>query len=790
MRKLNLVCLFLLIVIINFNPVFANKLIGYWHNWDYSASPYIHLDSIDSRFDLIIVAFAMPNSSSDMTMSFIPEKVSPNEFKSKINYLKSLGKKVLISVGGATASIDVSNEQEKNKFINSMKSIIDNYGFDGMDIDIEHGNSILISGGTISNPSNQSMINLINAIKSIMTSFHQSYSKKMTLTMAPETAYVQGGQSGFGSIWGGYLPIIHSLRDSIDYLSVQLYNSGSMYGIDGNIYQQGSSDFIIAMTEATIKGFNTAGGYFNGLPESKVLVGLPACIDAAGGGYVDTSNVRVAINYILGKGNKPGSYTLNQANGYPNLAGMMTWSINWDKAINCGGEYSFAKNYERIFKNNSIKYNLTINNGSGSGDYFENDTIIIIANKPNFGYEFDKWIGDSNYVIDKFNDTTKVIMPSKNITMSAQYKEIKYKLTVINGMGSGYYLPNSKITIYSNKPDSSYIFSKWTGDTIYLSDNYNDTSIVTIPYMDITLIAEFEKIQIPKYNLTVLKGLGSGEYFAGDTIDIIAQKAENGYTFIKWSGDTKFIKDIQNASTIIVMPSSNITVKAEYEKIQIPKYQLTVINGKGNGDYFAGDTISIVANIAKEGFKFSKWVGDSEYIDNILKDSANLIMPEKNITVTAEYEKITPLKYLITVINGTGTGEYEKDTKVNVTANEPPKGFIFTKWIGDIEFINDSKQSSTFIIMPDKSITIESTYDIDSSIETEEKSNKTIYPQPSSNEINIDNSIGEYEIYDIYGNLLIKGFKNLDDSINISTLNTGNYILKIENQYYKFVVIK
>ena len=104
------------------------------------------------------------------------------------------------------------------------------------------------------------------------------------LTMAPETAYVQGGQSGFGSIWGGYLPIIDALKDSIDILQVQLYNSGTMLGIDGNIYTQGTADFIVAMTEATIHGFNTSGGMFAGLPATKIAVGLPACTSAAGGG--------------------------------------------------------------------------------------------------------------------------------------------------------------------------------------------------------------------------------------------------------------------------------------------------------------------------------------------------------------------------------------------------------------------------------------------------------------------------------------------------------------------------
>jgi chitinase len=83
--------------------------------------------------------------------------------------------------------------------------------------------------------------------------------------------------SAFAGIWGGYLPIIDALRDSLDVLQVQLYNSGSMYGVDNNVYNSGTADFITSQTEAVIYGFNTAGGAFNGLPANKVAVGLPAC---------------------------------------------------------------------------------------------------------------------------------------------------------------------------------------------------------------------------------------------------------------------------------------------------------------------------------------------------------------------------------------------------------------------------------------------------------------------------------------------------------------------------------
>ena len=37
------------------------------------------------------------------------------------------------------------------------------------------------------------------------------------------------------------------------------------------------------------------------------------------------------MEYLLGEGPQAGSYALVQAGGYPDLRGMMTWSINWDK---------------------------------------------------------------------------------------------------------------------------------------------------------------------------------------------------------------------------------------------------------------------------------------------------------------------------------------------------------------------------------------------------------------------------------------------------------------------------
>ena len=175
------------------------SLIGYFHNWNSQDVAWVHPQNIDSRYSVIAIAFAMPTSNTDMTMTFTPENMSASAFKQAIAQLKAQGKKVIISIGGATTYLDFPTDAVKNDFINSMNSIMDYYEFDGIDIDIEHGNCILITGGSIVNPANASQVRLIDAIKSIMNHHRTSKGKKMMLTMAPETAYVQGGQSAFGS---------------------------------------------------------------------------------------------------------------------------------------------------------------------------------------------------------------------------------------------------------------------------------------------------------------------------------------------------------------------------------------------------------------------------------------------------------------------------------------------------------------------------------------------------------------------------------------------------------------
>lgn len=72
---------------------------------------------------------------------------------------------------------------------------------------------------------------------------------------------------------------------------------------------------------------------------------------------------------------------------------------------------------------NAQPYSLIINNGSGSGDYAENEQVQIIATPAVSDSVFDYWIGDINYLDDEQNDTTTVTMPALDISFTAIYRE-------------------------------------------------------------------------------------------------------------------------------------------------------------------------------------------------------------------------------------------------------------------------------------------------------------------------------------------------------------------------------
>ncbi|GAA4724305.1 carbohydrate-binding protein [Phytohabitans rumicis] len=290
---------------------------GYWENWD-GASNGVHpplgwIPITDARirqhgYNVINAAFPVIRSDGTVLWEDGMDATVKVPTPAEMCQAKAAGLTILLSIGGATAGIDLSSSTVADRFVATVVPILKRFNFDGIDIDIETG---LTGSGNI-NQLSTSQANLIRIIDGVLAQMPANFG----LTMAPETAYVTGGSVTYGSIWGAYLPIVKKYADNgrLWWLNMQYYN-GSMYGCSGDSYAAGTVQGFTAQTNCLNTGLVIQGTTIR-VPFDKQVPGLPAQ-SGAGGGYMSTALVAQAWN--------------TYQNG---LKGLMTWSINWDGSRN------------------------------------------------------------------------------------------------------------------------------------------------------------------------------------------------------------------------------------------------------------------------------------------------------------------------------------------------------------------------------------------------------------------------------------------------------------------------
>ena len=142
---------------------------------------------------------------------------------------------------------------------------------------------------------------------------------------------------------------------------------------------------------------------------------------------------------------------------------------------------------------------------------------------------------------------------------------------------------------------------------------------------------------------------------------------------------------------------------------ETPFHVLTVINGSGSGTYELGQNVTIQAGEAPEEHSFYSWIGDTSHVEQNRAPETRVKMPLEDIVVEAVFLPLP--KYVLTVINGSGSGEYLEQTKVLVQANSPDTGYIFVGWVGDTLQLESTDTAETYATIPPYPISIEATYE-------------------------------------------------------------------------------
>jgi chitinase len=279
---------------------------GYWQDFTNGATP-LTLADVPSSYNLVAVAFGTATTtpgqvafSLDPTLASDLGGYTQQQFTSDIAALHSRGQKVILSVGGQDGAISVADATSAANFASSVYSVIKQYGFDGVDIDLENG----------VNPT---------YMASALEQLSSDVGSSLIITLAPQTVDTQ-------STGDDYFQLALDIKSILTMINTQYYNSGTMNGCDGNVYAEGTENFMTALACTELEG---------GLSPSQVGLGLPASPSAAGSGYVAPSVVNDALDCLAARANC-GSFVPSAA--YPGIRGVMTWSINWDAS----NGYNFA----------------------------------------------------------------------------------------------------------------------------------------------------------------------------------------------------------------------------------------------------------------------------------------------------------------------------------------------------------------------------------------------------------------------------------------------------------------
>jgi chitinase len=317
----------------------GHELIGYWTG-DGPGGTLLRLRDVSPQWDVIIVAFAnVDHLAPEGTMQMNVRPPRPGQppmdmaqFKEDIAWLKSRGKRVLISLGGGGEYFALAQPTSIPNFVNSVKKIVTEYGFDGIDIDFETPSLDLDPGDTdFRHPKTASIVNLISALHQLREHFGPGF----MLSLVPEGTQIPAGYAGYGGQFGSYLPLLWGVRDILSFVDVQDYNTPPLEGLDGEIYQLGSVNYDAAMTELVLHGFpvgGPAGDSFPPVRADEVAVGFLV-------GTATPELVSQAMQYLItGVAPEGTAYKLRQPTGYPAMIGAMFWTIDGDRNEN----YSFS----------------------------------------------------------------------------------------------------------------------------------------------------------------------------------------------------------------------------------------------------------------------------------------------------------------------------------------------------------------------------------------------------------------------------------------------------------------
>jgi hypothetical protein len=341
------------------------------------------------------------------------------------------------------------------------------------------------------------------------------------------------------------------------------------------------------------------------------------------------------------------------------------------------------------------KYALSVNSGTGGGNYVAGTQVRVSANAAQAGEQFAGWTGDVAILANPSSSATTATVPYTAVAVTASYRAVdkiryyprpEWRGRMVGGIFEGTsadrvigtYTPIYRIT--TKPPQAWSEVSVSLGRYRYLRYRGPNNS-----YGNVAEI-EFHR---------------DGKKITGAGYGTSGSRNNHGSTFAK-ALDGK-------VDTFFDGPTPN-GMYVGMDTATPAKYALSVNRGTGSGNYKAGTQVTVAANAAPAGKRFAGWTGNLAILANPSSSTTTATMPSTAVAITASYSGTMPPTYALTVNSGGGGGTYPAGTVVKLTADPPPPGMRFAGWRLNTSALANRSAANTTLIMPARKLTLSATY--------------------------------------------------------------------------------
>lgn len=331
---------------------------------------------------------------------------------------------------------------------------------------------------------------------------------------------------------------------------------------------------------------------------------------------------------------------------------------------------------------------------------------------------------------------------TRSLDLTAKFESLpQYTLTVSAGeggkvIGGGTAYKGTKLTAKAIA-DTGYTFQGWKNES-GLFVGVNSTRTVTM-MEDVSLTAVFEKLPTARVQISMdvqnvpdmEKPTATVTISGQDSVEVTPDRPFDKNELIQNIKVTVTANDSKDATFVnwqtengmIVSTDRTFTFNAEEYTHYIATYKVSgqsvifvssfgyIQSNKQYPASVSADSITLENGVTRISYDFIGWrIGTTTYpVASETEQAAlkNAILSEiqagRDVILNAVYEQ-QPVRYTVTVINGTGGGTYDANAVVTVTSNKPEEGMNFAGWYeGDT--LLTTNRSYSFYVLADRTLT-------------------------------------------------------------------------------------